>query len=113
MGNGYFWSRYFPSKLQESAGGTPAALSHWTQPTALALDEQREESMSVNPTADPALVPSPGMPADAAGKGRRGKRRALTFMDSDDVGVVEGGHDLNLSPDMDKVLLILDFVFPD
>lgn len=34
-------------------------------------------------------------------------------MDSDDVGVVEGGHDLDLSPDMDKVLLILDFVFPD
>lgn len=37
----------------------------------------------------------------------------LTFMDSDDVGVVEGRHDLDLSPDVDKVLLILDFVFPD
>lgn len=34
-------------------------------------------------------------------------------MDSDDVGVVEGRHDLDLSPDVDKVLLILDFVFPD
>lgn len=34
-------------------------------------------------------------------------------MHSDDVGVVEGGHDLNLPPDVDKVLLILDFVFPD
>lgn len=34
-------------------------------------------------------------------------------MDSDDVGVVEGRHDLDLSPDVDKVLLIFDFVFPD
>lgn len=34
-------------------------------------------------------------------------------MDSNDVRVVEGGHDLNLSPNVDKVLLILDFVFPD
>lgn len=43
----------------------------------------------------------------------RGGRGGLTFVDSNDVGVVEGGHDLNLSPDMDKVLFILDFVFPD
>lgn len=37
----------------------------------------------------------------------------LTFMDRNDVGVIEGRHDLNLSPDMDKILLILYFVFPD
>lgn len=49
------------------------------------------------------------------GSGWKGKGVAggLTFMDSDDVGVVEGRHDLDLSPDVDKVLLILDFVFPD
>lgn len=49
------------------------------------------------------------------GSGWKGKEVAggLTFMDSDDVGVVEGRHDLDLSPDVDKVLLILDFVFPD
>lgn len=34
-------------------------------------------------------------------------------MHSDDVGVVEGGHDLNLPPDVHEVLLILDFVLPD
>lgn len=34
-------------------------------------------------------------------------------MDSNDMGVIEGRHDFNLSPDMDKILLILYFVFPD
>lgn len=37
----------------------------------------------------------------------------LTFMDSNDVGVIERRHYFNLSPDMDKILLILYFVFPD
>lgn len=34
-------------------------------------------------------------------------------MDSNDVGVIKGGHDLDLPPDVDKILLILNFVFPD
>lgn len=34
-------------------------------------------------------------------------------MDGDDVGVVEGRHDLYLPPDMDKVLFIFDSVLPD
>jgi len=34
-------------------------------------------------------------------------------MDSEDVGVVEGRHDLYLPPDMDKVLLIFDSVLAD
>lgn len=56
---------------------------------------------------------------DAAGKGKgkvgkgREGRGGLTFVHGDDVGVVEGGHDLNLPPDVDEVLLILDFVLPD
>lgn len=66
---------------------------------------------SANPTAaEPAPVPQRlrlGMLLERGGRG------GLTFVDSNDVGVVEGGHDLNLSPDMDKVLFILDFVFPD
>lgn len=36
-----------------------------------------------------------------------------TFMDGNDVGVVEWRHDLNLPPYVQQILLIFDFVFPD
>lgn len=46
-------------------------------------------------------------------KGAAGNANPLTFVDGNDVGVIEGRHYFNLSPDMDKILLILYFVFPD
>lgn len=67
------------------------------------------------------LVPLPWIPHSEVLWGKSGKRlkgkeavrKELTFMDGDDVGVVEGRHDLYLPPDMDKVLFIFDSVLPD
>lgn len=36
-----------------------------------------------------------------------------TFVDGDDVRVAERGHDLNLSADVNQVLLILDLLLSD
>lgn len=41
------------------------------------------------------------------------KKKSLTFINTDDMRMAEGWHDLNLSSDVNHVLFILNFVLTD